>query len=291
MLFWFCFSGLFFQGCQLGPQYEPPAVDTPYEWKNRPETAAAPISPQVCDWWEVFNDSTLNDLETLAVNQNYHLMAAYERVIQARDRAGIIRSQLYPQINLLPAYNNQEILTKIFNQTQNANLNPTQLPNTKQNNLIREHQMLYSLPLSLSYEVDLWGKIRGQYQSAVLQAKAQDEAYITILLILTTDLAIAYYQLRTQDNLIHLLNLVIGTRKKALEINTVRYEEKISDYSPVALAELELSNAIYQCEDAVRIRALYENQIAVLIGIPASEFSIAAELTNEEPLYPCRHPI
>jgi multidrug efflux system outer membrane protein len=275
------FLFLFLEGCQLGPKYERPFVNTPNSWKNTTNTIEN--SPPVDNWWEIFNDVSLNELEVLAVNQNYRLNAAYERVIQAKDRAGIIRSRLYPQINLLPSYNNQAILSKIFNRNKNANVFTQNTANIDQKNLIREHQMLYALPLSLSYEVDLWGRIKSEYQSAVLQAQAQAEDYNTILLVLTTDLAIAYFQLRTQDNLIHLLDLVIKTRRKALEITTVRYEEKISDYSPVALAELELSNSIYQYEDAQRIRALYENQIAVLIGISASEFSIPSELILVDP--------
>lgn len=276
--------------CQLEPRYEPPLVAASAEWKNQPSLSAE--APQVDNWWEVFNDPALNELEELAVAQNYNLAAAAERVIQARDQANIIRSRLYPQLDLYPVYKNQDVLYKLFGLNNSSSTTGHQSgASSSQKSIIREHRLLYALPLNLSYELDLWGKIRGQYQSAVLEAMAQDQAFYEMQLLLTADLAIAYFELRTQDTLIDLLNGVIQTRKKALEITQSLYEGRIIDFSAVAMAELELSNAVYQYEDAIRTRALYENQMAVLIGVPASEFAIApAQLSQAPPQIPAGVP-
>lgn len=272
---------LFFSGCKLIPPYQSPTVPMPSEWKHQQTQINTP--PQVKEWWEIFEDEKLNELEQLAIDRNYNLEIAEERVTQARDFAKIVRSQLYPQINLLPAYNNQDILTKLFGRgaaaqaMQNAQISSSEqktLSSMKAQNLIREHQLLYSLPLSLSYEVDLWGRIRGEYQSALFQAGARNEDFQTILLMLTTDLAIAYFQLRTQDTLIQLFNRTIETRKKALAINQAQYDAKIIDYSPVALAALDLNNVERQYYESLRQRAVLEDQIAVLIGISPSIFQI-----------------
>ncbi len=254
--------------CTLQPPYEPPAVLTPAEWKNKTEEQTN--TPSACtSWWEVFEDPILNDLEEQALENNYDLQVAIERVAQATDYANIVRSRLYPQINLLPAYENKEVLTKIFGKPP-----PTKCPPVKSKSIVREHQMLYFLPFCLSYEIDFWGRLRGEYKAALFEAYAQEKNLETVLLILTTDLAAAYYQLRTQDSLIDLYERTITTREKALAINQTRYEEKIINFTPVALSELDLSNVITQYYDAERQRALYENQIAVLIGIPASLFKI-----------------
>ena len=278
-----CF--LLLEGCQLQPPYEPPSVLTPEEWKNKTDDQTN--TPSACSsWWEVFGDPILNDLEEQALNNNYDLQVAMERVAQASDNAKIVRSRLYPQINLLPAYQNQEVQTKLYNKPL-----PKKCCPVKSKRIVREHQMLYFLPLSLSYEIDFWGRLRGEYKAALFEAYAQEKNLETLLLILTADLAAAYYQLRTQDSLIDLFERTIETREKAVAINRSRYESKIIDFSPVALSELDLSNVITQYYDAERQRALYENQIAVLIGTPASLFKIErSSLPSNPPQIPASLP-
>lgn len=291
-------SSIFFfiiVGCNFEPRYHAPLVQTPSEWKTEQDQAEE--LPPVDFWWEVFEDSTLNSLEQFAVNNNYTLQMAAERVIQARDFANIARSKLYPHINLLPAYSNQDILTKLFgkktsslpNQNGSGILSSSsgQDPRT----LIREHQLLYALPLCLSYEVDLWGKLRGRYRAAVLEVIAQDKSFKSALLILTTDLAATYFQLRTQDSLIDLYVKIIGTRKKELEINRSRYESRVSDYSAVAQAEFELTNVEALLQAAQRQRVILEDQIAVYIGVPASTFTLEGQaLSGSPPVIPAGLP-
>ncbi len=288
--FLFAITSFFVVGCQLQPPYQPPVVPTPSEWKQT-QTSTSEL-PDVDNWWEIFEDQTLNELEEEAIQNSYTLESAIERVIQARDQAKIARSQLFPQINLLPAYSNQDVLTKLFTNpaTRNACAPCQQLLGSTSSssissgsNVIREHQLLYSLPLSLSYELDLWGRLRGQYKAAIFQTLAQQQNFATAMLMLTTDLASTYFQLRTQDNLIDLFRKTIETRKKAVSITTSRYESKIINYEAVALAELDLHNVETQYEEAVRQRTVLENQIAVLLGTPASSFHLEPSLLTHFP--------
>lgn len=259
--------------CRLIPPYQSPAVPVSSEWKHQ-HTQTNPSLPNVDFWWEIFEDETLNELEQQAVANNYNLEIAVERIIQARDYAKIVRSELFPHINLFPIYHNEFVLTKLFSAKSTSN---------KDKNFIREHKLLYALPLTLSYELDLWGKLRGEYRSALFQARAQEQDFQTALLVVTTDLAAAYFQLRVQDTLIDLFSKTIETRKKALSINQARYEEQIIDYSAVALAELDLHNVETQYYEALRQRALLEDQIAVLIGTSPSEFAVDVQLITYEP--------
>ena len=104
--------------------------------------------------------------------------------------------------------------------------------------------------------------------------EAEQEAYQALLLFLTTDLANAYFQLRVQDAQIELFDSLLMTRQTALKINQSRHKVQIIDYRDVAFAQEDLSKMEAQYQEAIRIRNLLENQIAVLVGSSASEFKL-----------------
>jgi multidrug efflux system outer membrane protein len=169
------------------------------------------------------------------------------------------KAELYPQLYLNPGYSNKEVLYESYASTT----------------IKRAHEVLYLLPFQLSYEADLWGKIRGRYEAARDNWEGQFEAYQFTMLILTADLATVYYQLRTLDSQIDLLDAVIKVREKGLHINQSRYHSKIIDYHGVTRAALEVTNAAAERRELIRIRAELENRLAVLVGMPSSEFSFA----------------
>ncbi len=264
-----------FTGCDVGPNYHPPESPTPSAWKNQSQIMVNGVFADY--WWEVFEDPWLTYLEEQAISNNYDLHAAIDRVMEARALTGIAGADLYPQLNLSPVYNNQDSLYELFG--------------TSPLEIIRAHMLLYTLPINLNYEVDLWGKIRNQYRSAFYNYQAQIEAYHTALLILTADLAAAYFQLRTLDLQIETYLATIQSFKQAYEINKARYDGLIVNYSDVTRASIELTNAEADYWEAVRQRALQEDRIAVLIGVPASEFTLEAmPLRGDPPLIPAGIP-
>jgi outer membrane protein, multidrug efflux system len=256
-------------GCQLEPPYSDPHIHVPSKWKYPQPNPNDTHTSCIENWWEIFQDPVLNELEKQVIGNNLDLQAALERVKEARDLAGIVKSKLFPQLDLVPYHMNQGILIEQYSVTGN--------------HFLRAHERTYALPLKLSYEVDLWCKNWNEYKSAFFSAEARAWDYQTILLILTTDLATAYFQLRTQDTLIDLYKTTLATRKKALSINQSRFRNEINNYNPVALSELDLSNVESQYEDAIRLRALFENQIAVLIASAASEFTLKHAPLHEMP--------
>jgi outer membrane protein, multidrug efflux system len=253
--------------CQLEPPYEPPNACVALNWKNVQSTPSS--TPPLENWWEVFHDPVLNSLEETALANNPFLAAACERVEQARDLAKIVRSELFPQIDLTPCFTNKGVLIETFNLSGNE--------------ILRAHKRKYALPVILTYEVDLWSKLKDRYKSAVLQAEAQEAAYYFVLLLLTTDLAHAYFQARIQDTLTSLLEKTIETRKTALAINQSRFDEKIADFTPVAFSKLDLSLVETDYLDAKRLRALFENQLAVLCGLSPSLFHLDFHPIDDEP--------
>lgn len=262
-------------GCSVGPPYNPPSLKIPSKWKNDKD--------QPCDkcqvdtalgyydfWWEVFEDDKLTELEGFALEKNRDLYVAYERIKESRALMGIAASEFYPQLYLNPQYTDIGELIQNYTNPSNTALNALIPKNTP----FRAHELFYFLPLDMSYEVDLWGKIRDQYYSAKYNWLAQRKDYEVIMLTLTSNLAIAYYQLRALDAQIDQLLAVLKTRQKAYEINKARYEEEITFYADVTLAAQEIDTALLQYNEALRQRDVLEDQIAVLIGVPASEFKL-----------------
>lgn len=274
--------------CSVGPSYVSPSIEIPSEWKNKQDqncqgnlTEEQGEFKYLDHWWEVFHDGKLEELENLAVENNRNLWIAFERVQAARDLRGIAAANFYPHITLNPLTTNTVELIKNYvnRNARNRNAGNACYGNNGQlNNSVgvpfRVHEMLYSLPLNLSYEVDLWGKIRDLYHSTTYNWLAQRKDYEGVMLSLTSNLATAYYQLRAADAQIDLLLKTLKTRQKALDINKARYEEQITFYADVTLAAEEVNLVLNQYLEVLRLRDVLEDFIAVLIGIPASEFSL-----------------
>jgi len=277
----------FLTSCSVGPKFHSPPILVPEKWKHSNSSdCSSSDSTESCSeniyldyWWEVFQDGELNKLESLALENNRDLFVAYERVLEARALMIEAAAAFYPQLTLNPQYSNLAQLSELYGISSISTGTVTPNP------FIREHQFLYFLPANLSYEVDLWGKIKDRYDSARYNYAASKQDYDAVMLTLTTNLATAYFQLRSADTQLNLLAATLKTRLKAFEINEDRYEGKISFYSDVTLSGEEVTVVIAQQEEVLRQRGLLEDQIAVLIGIPASEFKLIPMPLEEMP--PC----
>ncbi len=257
-------------GCRLGPDYQPPVVETPDAWKVEAVGSEGQAPAEFTGlWWEVFEDDTLNCLEEQGILNNPNLFEALDRVAQARAIAGVNQAALYPQVNLTPGYTNTGELFKIYLPSGG------QLPiGTALTTPYRIHELKYSVPFTMSYELDLWGKLRGQYDSAYYNAQAQGENFQNGILTLTADIAVAYFQARVLDAQIECLRSNLELLRSNATLTRSRYEKGLVNYLDVASADQELgtTEAIYY--DTIRQRALQEDVLATLIGIPASEFNL-----------------
>ena len=261
--------GLIISGCQVGPKYHQPEVSVVNAWKN---TQATDALPHVECWWEIFQDQNLTNLIEQAIQNNPSLLAASERVELARDFAKVSKSRLFPQLNFDPAASNT--LQRSHSIGSTASPPPT---------LIQNHIDEYLLPLTLLYEFDFWGKWRNQYRSALFKAEAEMEGYRTSILLLTTDLANAYFQLRIEDAQIELFKQILSTRKTALDIQQSRFDAKLINYTDVTTYQTDYSIVESEYYDALKNRALFENQIAVLLGVSPSTFKLDPTPLKELP--------
>lgn len=260
-----CSLALLFS-CRVGPRYHPPEVDSPDSWKRTQASCCDSVYEGM--WWEVFQDQTLNWLEQQAILNNPNLYAALDRVAQARAIAGVDRAALYPHISLDPSYTNTGQLFKIFLPNGGAFL-PANFPT-----IFRIHQLQYVMPFNMSYELDLWGKLHSQYDSAVFNAQAQEENLQAALLTLTSELASDYFLLRSTDALIDVQRGNLELLAKNVELVQSRFNKGLIGELDVVSAKQLLTDNEAQYYDTIRQRALLENAIGALIGMSASEFCL-----------------
>jgi multidrug efflux system outer membrane protein len=250
--------------CTVGPDYHRPApVALPVDWRWK--TAEPRDDLTKGNWWELFHDPDLNRLETLAVAQNQNLQAAVARVDQARARARLQGASFFPQLTLNPAYTRTQV-TK-----DNPTFAKIPIPGILQR---YEPYNSFSVPLDLSYEIDIWGRVRRSFEAAQAQAQASVADYQNILLTLNSDVAVEYLTLREYDSEIQILTDTVKARTESVRINKVRVEAGRATNVDVAQAETDQTNAEAQLASVEQSRAETQDALAVLCGSAASDFPL-----------------
>jgi outer membrane protein, multidrug efflux system len=210
-------------------------------------------------WWEMFGDGALNHLEEQASSGNLDLRAALQRVEQARATARIRMGELFPEGSINPSYRRERY-------------SPNQEPSfgAITADTIR-------VPLDLSYEIDIFGRVRRGFEAARAEAEGARAAYHTLLLTLQSDVAVNYFRLRAIDSEIEAVSRTAGLREEQLGMVRGRVEAGAGNELDVARAAAEL--AIAQAEHAAlaRQRAELENALAILTGNNPSSFTIAPD--------------
>ena len=245
----------------VGPDYKPPTNSVPENykavdfgsWKEGRPLDNVPKGK----WWEVFGDPDLNALEAQAVQANQQLKAAVARVDQARDTARIARSELMPTLSLDPGFDRE---------SYSANSNP---------NFGVATANTFTMPLDLSYEVDLWGRVRRTFQSAHADAQASLADFYNVLLTLQSDVAQNYFALRSLDAEIATVNGTIALRHEQVRLVRSRLEGGIGSELDVAQAETELATTEAEAASLAHRRDELENAIAILVGENPSSFKLA----------------
>lgn len=274
---------LFVFGCRVGPTYDPPYFVAPTEWKAE-ENQVPP--PDVENWWDIFYDTILDSLEETALCNSPTLYIALQRVVEARAILGVAKSDLYPEANLVPSYNDTGYLFKLLG------LGALPIPSSDHiNPIIRVHQVQYALPVNMSYELDLWGKIRSEVDAARYNLQAEEEDFQNTLLTLTTDVATNYFLMRSLDAEQALLQESVNVQKNSYDLTLSRYEKGLVSYLDVAESLATLAETEANLDDVARQRTLQENAIALLLGLNASCFHLDPDpLTSLPPPIPADLP-
>ena len=254
--------------CTVGPRYvrpSPPAT-SPDTWKTQaPWQSAAPKDTvPKGEWWQVFHDETLNGYEQQLLQANHALVAARDRLNQARSLARIATAAYFPQVSTDPNVARQRGSgNRPLHGASAALVQPR--PYT---------QSVYSIPFSLSYEVDLFGRVRKNVEAAnaSLQSTAADLG--NAQLVLTAELAADYFTLRELDAEYQVVQESVDYQRKALDLVQRRHEGGVASGLEVAQQATVLDSTLSQASLVQESRAQYEHAIAVLVGQPATSFNI-----------------
>ena len=247
----------------IGPDYRQPTNSLPEnykavelgQWKEGRPLDSVPKG----NWWEVFGDANLNDLELQALRANQNLKAAVARVEQARATARVARSDLLPSLNFDPSF---------IRQRYSPNQSPSYGPLTANT---------WQTPLDLSYEIDLWGRVRRGFESARADAQGSLAAFGNVLLTLQADVAQNYFKLRALDAEIATVTGTVELRKEQVRLVRSRFNGGIGNDLDIARAETELATTEAEAASLAQRRAELENAIAILAGRNPASFHLAAE--------------
>ena len=247
----------------VGPDYHVPSAPIPAAYRDLPADLGSWKSAAPADglargaWWKIYCDDTLNDLETRALAANQDLRAAVARVEEARAAAGLARSAYFPSGALTPSVSRER--------TSQTTDNP--LPNSE--------STTYRGALGASWEIDLFGRIRRQNESARADAEASAATLESVQLALTADVAANYFTLRGLTTELTLVGNGVGLRRDVLKlINSRRSLGAATDFD-VARAETELASTEAEAAALANRRSAIQNALAVLVGEPASSFTLS----------------
>jgi multidrug efflux system outer membrane protein len=269
-------------GCTVGPRYSRPAAPTPAPdaWKTQPpwQEAAPKDSIPKGPWWQVFHDASLDSYEQQLLQANQSLLAARDRLNQARSLARVATANFFPQVSTDPSAVRER-------GSGNRPLNgaaPTVINGVTQA-VAPYTQSAYTIPFSVSYEVDLFGRVRRTVEAAnaTLQSTASDLQ--NVQLVLTAELAADYFMLRELDAEFKVVQESVGYQRKGLDLVNNRHNGGIASGLEVAQQAALLDSTLSQLALVQQSRAQYEHAIAVLVGQSASNFTIPPLPLNATP--------
>ena len=259
--------------CTVGPRYSRPAAPAPAPnaWKTQPpwQEAAPKDAIPKGTWWQVFHDSTLDGYEQQLLQANQSLLAARDRLSQARSLARVATADYFPQVFTDPsALRERGSGNRPLNGAVPAIFNGIVQP------LVPYTQSVYTIPFSMGYEVDLFGRVRKNVEGANASLEASAADLGNVQLVLTAELAADYFTLRELDAEYQVVGESVVYQRKALELVQRRHDGGIASGLEVAQQATLLDSTVSQLSLVAQSRAQYEHAIAVLVGVPASSFSV-----------------
>ena len=257
-------------GCTVGPKYRRPTVKSPDVFRGTADPTAAPDPNSLADlkWFEVFKDSQLQELIRTALVENYDIRDAIARVSAARANLGIIRAEQFPNVA------GSGDITTVRNSASGA------LPLPQGIGLKRTFgSVLLNL---LSFEVDLWGRLRRQTEVARAQLLASEEDRKAVMMILVGDVASTYFSLLELDTEREIAMRTLATREESLRLIKVRQQGGVATILDVHQADQLVYTAAATIPNIERLIEQVENQISLLVGEHPGPVSRGRTLIEQE---------
>jgi multidrug efflux system outer membrane protein len=257
--------GLALAGCStVGSDFSAPKNVADASFRHAPGSAAdaASAARLPAQWWTIYGDDTLTRLEQSALRDNPTVKAAAQRLLQAQAQLGLAQSNQQPSVNLGAGVSNSRTSA---NNSQGIALGNRSISGNN-----------YSVGASLSYEVDLLGRVRRLVEAADAQALAAEADRDGVLLLLSTQVATTYWQLRGLDTEIAILNGALETRRETEDLVNARFNAGLSNELDTSRARIERANAEADLEEVRRQRNTLEHGLATLVGASPSAMQLPA---------------
>jgi outer membrane protein, multidrug efflux system len=259
-------------GCAVGPNYKRAAMPTPPAWKTQgPWEVAAPSDgiPKGA-WWTIFSDAELNGYEEQLLKANQSLAAARDRLEQARSFARVASAGFFPRLNAEPGA-----------QRERVSANRPALGATTPTSAITQN--IFQIPFSLNYEVDLFGRVRRNFEAANASLQSTAADLQNAQLVLTAELAADYFTVRELDAELQVVQESVSIQQRGLDLVNRRHSGGVASGLELAQQQSLLDSTKTQLSLVQQQRAQFEHAIAVLTGNPASTFFVPAAPLNATP--------
>ena len=262
----------FLTGCStVGSDFVAPA-DAPSAAYRHLDPTRADTARLPADWWSVFSDATLNSLEQRALSDNPSVKASAQRLLQAQAQLGVLRAAQSPTLSVGTSIANSRTTAKT---SQALALGGRSIEGNN-----------YTVGASLSYELDLWGRVRRVVEAADAQALAAQDDRDGVILLLSAQVATTYWQLRGLDAEQAILKSALATRRETEDVVVARFNGGLTNELDMSRARIERANAEADLQEVARQRNLLEHALATLVGVSPSTPLIAAASTAVLPAPP-----
>lgn len=247
-------GGAVLAGCAVGPNYHRPEVPMSASFKSATE-AEKPQPTLGADWWMLFQDEQLTRLAQEALKANQTIQAAIARVDAAHAATRSTVGGFFPAANIDASANRSRSPSR-------AASGGNAITNT------------YSLPLDLSYEVDVWGRVRRAYEAARYAELASADDLAVVQQTVVADVAQGYFALRFYDAEVSILQENLGLYREQLKLTQTKYKAGLAVQTDVLQAQTQVDTATSTLIDAQRSRVKQEHALAILLGRAPADFSL-----------------
>ena len=259
--------GILIGGCMVGPNYRRPQVEQPLQFKSDATEGSAPSIQ--ADWWRLYGDADLDQLIATAHTSNQTLQQAVARVDQSRALARVAGSYLYPTISADPHFSRT---------TYSENRRGT-ISGRKATQRVTLNDWL--IPIDLTYEIDVWGRVRRSFESARAQSAATAADLGVVQLTVETDVAQYYYSLRSLDAQEQILSDTVVAYREQVRLLSAQLRAGLVSPIVVSQAQAQLEATLAQQRDTQRARADLEHALAILCGRAAPSFAVSPNPLHE----------
>src|SRR5213594_1272612 len=254
-------------GCMVGPNYARPAVEQPAHFKSQADGEPSPAIAR--EWWQLYGDPELDRLIATASASNQTLRQAVARVDEARALARVAASFLFPTVSTNPSFTHLRT---------SGNRDSTVTGRRVQQGVTVNDWLI---PFDLTYEIDVWGRVRRSFESARAQAEASADDAAAVRLIVETDVTRFYYTVRSLDAQAQILERTVVAYREQVRILSVQLRTGLAGPIVVSQAQAQLQATLAQQRDVQRARADQEHALAILCGRAAPSFVVVANPLHE----------